>query len=218
MTQLATQDSLQRCLEQAQRSREERFTLCIARPLAAALSNLQLRNLLDQLCPMAHSRSIQLRRSRNGDWQATLHLRYRMGVRIADAYAGGALGTLSPEEQQTLGRALAMVHEAQMGAPGPADLARRLYDAVRQSAVYENPPVGTQAYGQVISAASVLLRGRANCQGFSDAFYLLGSLAGLAVGYRSAADGVPHLFNTLHLGALPFTVDATKGLFPGLQD
>ena len=211
MLVFAPDQSLADFLAQAQARRETRLAFSVAS--AGGLTDGKLRSLLDGYLPMAQQRSVRLRRNLGG-WDVSVHLRYRTGVRIADAYSRGCLDNLSPEERQTLDRALVLVQEARKDFPSQIELAQRLYDVVRESAVYENPPVGTQAYARVVSAASVLLRGRANCQGFSDAFYLLGTLAGLAVDYRCQTEGSPHLFNILTLDNLPHTVDATRGLFP----
>ena len=206
-----TQDALRDWLQAAQERRETRLAFTVR----SALSDRQLRDLLDQLLPMAQERAVQLRQTRDGHWQVTLRLRYRAGVRIADAYRHGDTERLTPEEQATLARALTLVEEARQGTSSPLVLARRLFDAVRSSAVYDNPAIGSSAYGQVISAASALTGGRANCQGFADAYYLLGTLAGLKVGYQAGfKDRIPHLWNTLLLDGRWETVDVTSGIFP----
>lgn len=211
-----TRLALEGYLAQAQEQRLERLAFTIAHPLSSAFSDAQLRDALDPLLPLVQQRSIRLRRERGGDWHVTLHLRYRTGVRMADAYRSGRLDTLSSEERQTLERALTLVKAALEGAPSPGTLAQRLYDVVREAAVYENPPVGTDAYGNVISAISVLLDGKANCQGFADAFYLLGTLAGLTIDYVYITGRSPHLYNRLLLSGAWYPVDATRGRFPTL--
>lgn len=211
---LATHESLQQFLLDIQNRRETHFAFAITRPLAF-LSGPRLRNLLDLCLPMAQARAIQLWQARDGRWQVTVRLRYRAGVRIADAYLNGDTSGLTCEEQATLSRALAMVEAARQDVPYPYLLAHRLFDAARACAVYDNPAIGTAAYGQVISAVSALVGGRANCQGFSDAYYLLGTLAGLQVGYQAGfKDRAPHLKNTLLLDGCWESVDVTAGIFP----
>ena len=206
-----TTEELRDWLSNAQERRETRLAFTVQ----SVLSDGQLRNLLDQLLPMAQERSAQLRRDRCGDWHVALRLRYRAGVRIADAYGRGDLRALSPDERTALTRALAMVKLAQQHASDPITLARRLFDAARACAVYDSPAVGTAAYGQVVSAVSVLVWGQANCQGFSDAYYLLGTLAGLRVRYQTGfKDRLPHLRNTVLLDGRWQTVDVTAGAFP----
>lgn len=206
-----TSDELRGWLEAAQQRRETRLSFAVPSPL----SDRQLRDQLDLGLPMVQDRSAQLRRDRSGIWHVTLHLRYRAGVRIADAWHSDSMNALSLEERTTLSRALAMVEAARQDAPSPYLLARRLFDAARACAVYDNPAIGTAAYGQVISAVSALLGGRANCQGFSDAYYLLGTLAGLRVDYQAGfKDRVPHLRNTLLLDGHWESVDVTAGIFP----
>lgn len=210
-----TKEELRDWLAAAQTRRETRLALTIDHPLASAHSDGQLRNLLDQLLPMSQERAVQLRRDRVGVWHATLRLRYRAGVRIADAWQNGDVSGLTPDEQTALTRALAMVELARQDHPDSRSLARRLFDAARTCAVYDNPPVGSAAHGQVISAVSALVGGRANCQGFADAYYLLGTLAGLRIGYLAGyKDRVPHLRNTVLLDGRWETVDVTAGFFP----
>ena len=77
-----TIDELRSWLEAAQRRRETQLSFAVRSPL----SDRQLRDQLDLGLPMVQARSVQLRRDRSGIWRVTLHLRYRAGVRIADAY------------------------------------------------------------------------------------------------------------------------------------
>lgn len=206
-----TIEELRDWLEAAQQRRETRLSFTIR----SAWSSQQLRDWLDLCLPMAQERSVQLRRERNGDWQATLHLRYRAGVRIADAYTQGDISLLSSDEQAALHRALMLVDVARQDSPDAPALARRLFGAAQACAVYDNPAIGTAAHGQVISAVSALVAGRANCQGFSDAYYLLGTLAGLRVGYQAGyKDRVPHLWNIVQLNGRWENVDVTAGSFP----
>lgn len=201
-------------LARAQQQRLERLAFTIAHPLSSAFSDARLRDAMDMLLPMAQSRSIRMRRERNGDWQVTLHLRYRMGVRIADACRRGDMTALSPEETLARDRALSIVQASSRDNPPPVVLARRLFDAVRSRAVYENHTAGTADYGQVITAASVLVAGRGNCQGYADAYYLLGTLAGLPVRYQSGTKRrLPHLWNAVELDGRWQTVDAASGAF-----
>ncbi len=63
-----------------------------------------------------------------------------------------------------------------------------------------------------LSAVGALRDGRANCQGYADAFYLLASLAGYEVSFQSADDrstGTGHVFNTIRLGDAWYAVDVT---------
>ena len=207
-------EALGRLLLEAQGRRDERLAFMIGRPLAASLSDGRLRDWLDMLLPMAQGRSIHLCRERSGDWRVVLHLRYRMGVRVADAYRRGDLCSLIPEEREALDRTLAIVATAREGASDPLVLGQSLFDAVRSCAVYENPALGSAAHRGVVSAASVLVGGRGNCQGFADAYYLLGSLAGLAVRYQAGFKGrAAHLWNLLLVDGDWQTVDVTSGAF-----
>jgi len=64
-----------------------------------------------------------------------------------------------------------------------------------------------------LSAVGALLDGSANCQGYTDAFLLIASLAGYQVSSQSCADpatGNGHVFNTVRLGDSWYAVDVTN--------
>lgn len=213
-------EALRRSLWDVQRRGEERFSFTVGKPLAASLSGPQLRDLLDLLLPAAQRRSVQLRRERSGDWQVTVRLVYRLGVRLASCYS--RYGAAAPyendafddDEWSAFQRALRIVETARQDNPDPRTLARRLFDAIRETAVYTDLPAGARGHDLVISAAAVLVRHGANCQGFSDAYYLLGTLAGLRVGYTAGTKARrPHLWNTILLDGRWQTVDVTSGAF-----
>ncbi len=63
-----------------------------------------------------------------------------------------------------------------------------------------------------LSVVGALRDGSANCQGYADAFFLLGSLAGYEVSFQSAEDrasGTGHVFNTIRLEDRWYAVDVT---------
>ena len=72
----------------------------------------------------------------------------------------------------------------------------RYNDWLVESVTYDDEADDCQdAYGALIG-------GRAHCMGYSDAFYLLGTLAGLDVNYISGyAYGGGHAWNTVRLTA-----------------
>ena len=61
-----------------------------------------------------------------------------------------------------------------------------------------------------VSAAFALTHGWANCQGYSDAFYLLAGMAGFEVGFQNGYNaGVLHAWNTVELGGQWYVVDVS---------
>lgn len=217
---LTTREALRDFLWESQNRLEERLAFTVGKPLAASLSGPQLRELLDLLLSAAQRRSVQLRRERNGHWRVTVHLVYRLGVRLARdhfRYGSGFRNTdwaYEIDEWDAYVQACRIIEAVTRDNPDPRTLARRLYDELRSRAVYHNLPVGTRDYELVISAAAPLIRRRANCQGFADAYYLLGTLAGLRVGFEAGyKDRALHVWNFILLDGHWRIVDVTSGLF-----
>ena len=95
-------------------------------------------------------------------------------------------------------------------------LERRIHDWICDRVEYcaEVPadfaPEEAPAY---LSAVGALLDGSANCQGYTDAFLLIASLAGYQVSSQSCEDpatGNGHVFNTVRLGENWYAVDVTN--------
>lgn len=197
-------------LRQLQALRQTRIALTIGRPMADRCSIPRLRTLLDMLLPLVQSRSGVVRRERDGSWYVQLTLRYREGVRMADAWQAGDVSALTEAECAALAQAQAMICPC-LSLPEQAR-ARYLLEQVRSLAVYDNPPRGCAACAPVIGAAGVLRSGHANCQGYSDLFFLLARLAGLTVTCQAGwKHREAHLWNLLRLEGRWLAVDATSG-------
>ena len=207
---VCTRKELARCLREAQEGRAERLILTIGRPLAAEINRERLIRALDLLLPLCQGSTQSIRRERDGSWYLNLRLHYRAGLRMADAWAADHLSSLSEAERIALRRAEEIV-QGVAGLP-PEQQISALMAAVHALAVYDNPPRGTVAHGGVVNALSVLREGRANCQGFSDAFYLLCTLAGLRAEYRLGFKGKEmHLWNGAEIQGRWIAADATAG-------
>lgn len=104
-------------------------------------------------------------------------LDYFPGVRIAKAWREGRVDALSAEERQTLEAALQIA-----GAASGSELERerQIHDALCRRITYYTEAGES---GRKDSAVGALLDGMAECDGYSDAFYLCGTLAGLQVRY-----------------------------------
>ena len=102
-------DTLAQALAQAQAMRQTRVIFHIEKGLAHACSISRLRTLLDMLLPMVQARSGVVRHERDGRWYVNLSLRYREGVRMADARRLGDVSALSEAEQAALKQAEQLV-------------------------------------------------------------------------------------------------------------
>ena len=105
--------------------------------------------------------------------------RYYEGKRIVHAWRNRTTGTLTDREQQTLAAAQSLV----AGIAG-TDLEREkaVHDLLCRTVTYSTH--SGEGHFESDCAVGALLGGRADCDGYTDAFYLLGSLAGLEVRYQ----------------------------------
>lgn len=130
------------------------------------------------------------------------------GTRVANAYLSGNVDWLSADEKQLYNAAVAVVNEANKRGN---DLAKELYiyEYIMNHATYLTGDMNNQP--RFVTAMGVLLDGKANCQGYADAFYMLGRMCGLNVGRISGqAGGGGHAWNTITFNdGKTYFVDAT---------
>ena len=135
------------------------------------------------------------------------------GDRIADAYFSGDSSDLSYDEKRTLAEAEKILEAARAEADSEFELELLLHDAIAERVTYfngstevpdaKNPP-------RHLTAVGALLDKKANCQGYTDAFYLLATMAGFKVGRMNVynSDGW-HIANTVFIDGEWYIVDVT---------
>lgn len=123
------------------------------------------------------------------------------GERVAYAYLNNDTSFLSDEEKQLYKEAVEIVNEAKEFSKGHSspELYQELYihDIITERATYytENPQPLQSRFQTAIGA---LIDGKANCQGYTDAFYMLAKMCGFnvnRVGGRAANED--HTWNTI---------------------
>ncbi len=137
------------------------------------------------------------------------NIKYLPGVRMVYAWRTGDTSFLGGEERTVLGKAEAIVEGAKASTNSTLGLEMHLYDFLCQLVTYElrdEKSVNDTATG-------ALQYGTAECDGYADAFYLLGNMAGFQVAYQygtsaSNPDGA-HLWNIIRSGDYWYHVDAT---------
>ena len=146
----------------------------------------------------------------SGD-QITAKLTCYPGSRIYHAAATGDAGGLDAEEYQAMGIARQAAQEAR--AAGGDDgylVAKYIHDWLCAHVNYTAMPEERPEMPRVCGAVGALVDGEANCQGYTDAFWLLGNLAGLEVRRQSGAcNGEGHSWNALRLGNAWYIMDVT---------
>ena len=147
-------------------------------------------------------------------------VRYYEGMRILHAHRTGRLSSLTERERQTL----AAAQRIAAGVQG-SDLEkeRQLHDLLCAQVTYYTSGVSS-LHQDHDCAIGALLNGRADCDGYADAFYLLGGLAGLEVRYQhgntiprseaqsGAAAGkkdVTHMWNVVRIDGQWLMLDVT---------
>lgn len=123
------------------------------------------------------------------------------GERVAYAYLNDDTSFLSEEEKQLYNEAVAIVNEAKDFSKGRSspELYQELYlhDAITERVTYytENPQ---PLHSRFQTAIGALLDGKANCQGYTDAFYMLAKMCGLEVDkVGGRAGNEDHVWNTI---------------------
>lgn len=121
---------------------------------------------------------------------------------------------LNDPEKQVYEKALAIVEEAKNSSTDEFELELWLHDWICDNIVYETPDLSVSAPNDAIgyrqhSCIGGLLDGKANCQGYADTFYLLGTLAGLEVRTIGGMAGGPHAWNIIKLGGKWYYIDTT---------
>ena len=137
---------------------------------------------------------------------------YYPGARIVYALKNRDMSILSNTDLAILRAAKPIADKARHQ---PTLLQRELFihDAIIEMAEYKSVDferTAADALPPGRSSQGILLEGKANCQGFTDAFYLLGNLAGLNVGYWSGIATEPHAWNTITIDGLTYFVDTTN--------
>lgn len=135
------------------------------------------------------------------------------GARIVNADRTGQYLNLTHREREVFSAAQELAEACRRD--DPAETARLIHDALCERIVYTDDDE-TEEDDTAIGA---LLDGRANCDGYADAFYLTGTLAGLEVRYqhgnsrRREADesysDVSHMWNLIKIDGSWRMVDVT---------
>ena len=131
------------------------------------------------------------------------------GAKVAYAYNTGKTQILTGDEHRLYNIATKIVNAAKRQ---PSILQRELYihEKITEMVSYYN--VNTNAKTpRHCTAVGALIDGRANCQGYADAFYMLGTMAGFNVGKMTGnSNNGPHVWNTINFGdGRVYAVDVT---------
>ena len=117
------------------------------------------------------------------------------GTRVANAYRAGNTNGLTSEELQLYNVAIGIVNEAKK-ISSEVERARYIHDTICN---HVKELKGENDRNK--TAIGALIDGYAQCQGFTDAFYMLGTMCGFNIGkINGKADNGPHVWNTIEFG------------------
>jgi len=137
------------------------------------------------------------------------------GDEIANAYLTGDTSALNTDEMQVLDIATEVVEEAKATASSELELEKILHDWVCERITYydeaDNRDVGdVNNPTRFLTAVGGVLDGRANCQGYTDTFYMLATMAGFRVHRLSAyTETDTHMFNIIFINGGWYVLDTT---------
>ena len=139
--------------------------------------------------------------------------RFFSGTAVIRAERSGDYSRLTPREWEVREKALEIAAAARQ--PDPLQTAKFIHDWLCANIVYTEDEYSDEDD----NAVGAILNGRANCDGYTDAFYLIGTLAGLNVRYqhgdsldktdRTVGEAVSHIWNLLEIGGVWHMVDVT---------
>lgn len=136
------------------------------------------------------------------------------GDRVVQAYRSGDTSDLTPGELQVLEKAEDILADITAQTGDPWEQERLIHDQLISRITYYTEDVeainGPEGIPRFLTVEGALLDGKANCQGYVDAFYTLASMAGFQVGRISVVDPEgPHMANTILLDGKWYIVDVT---------
>lgn len=219
-------DYLNRCTDR----RETAVKFIIDIPSVYNTGDNELIDELYGMCPGADRIGFSVSRYQDGVF-IPVTLNYRQGIRIADAWKKGTTAGLSNEEITVLRKAGQIVatldsvwrHSQRIPSDAsytyadtaPEYLERAICNYLCKTVVYQendNEASARSSPQRVATAAGALLDGRANCQGYSEAFYLLAAMSGITVGFQRVKanyNGGGHLLNTVRVYGKWYLTDPT---------
>lgn len=146
-------------------------------------------------------------------------IHYYSGENILYAWRNNDTSHLTEEELQVMELAMQVIEQADAETDSPHEMERWLHDWLCNQVTYESPNMDVRRKDFIqlreLTCVGAMLDKTANCQGYADAFYLLGNMAGFEVDRVLGVTGEGHIWNTIVLDGQRYIVDVT---FDDLSD
>lgn len=131
------------------------------------------------------------------------------GERVAYAYLQGDTSFLNDEEIQLYNEAVKIVDAAKNNSPTPLRMELYIHDEITSRTTYYNEEPQPD-FARFKTAIGAFIDGKTNCQGYADAFYMLGTMCGFNVDKVSGyGNDVEHIWNTITFGDQSYFIDVT---------
>lgn len=132
---------------------------------------------------------------------------YSTGVLVLDAYRSGDTSKLDARDRKVYDMAVDFIQNKLDKSASLLQQELQIYDYIRDSCLYYN--VDSDGKREDFRMATgVFLDGKANCMGYTDAFYMLGNMAGFQVETDMNEE---HTWNIIGLDGKSYLVDVTEG-------
>lgn len=192
----------------------ERYEVCIAKGIVADMTDDEFKTYALLCAGNAYTFPNKIAdRTENGVpyRSITFTPTYRVCHTILKAYRANSTAGLTSEEKQVLETAKAIVAKAKK-AGGFLQQELYIHDELIRRVVYESHDSKSREERQRLhSCIGALVDGRANCQGFAEAFWLLGSMLGMEVRLMAnvPSSPTPHEWNAIRIDGRWLMVDVT---------
>lgn len=143
---------------------------------------------------------------------------YSPGVRVAYAYRTGDTSFLTSEERSLYEYCLKIANDAYLASNSALEREKYIHDFICKHVVYKDDDTvdRTTSVPRFETAIGAFFDGEANCQGYTDLFYLLATMTGFEVrkqiggdwNWKDQSDN-NHIWNAIKLDGKWYEVDVT---------
>jgi len=182
-------------VQEAERHYDDRLMVRMDTSLYDRYTSEQWQQYILDAAGLVYSYSISVSRWSDETQLDITFTQYREGAVLYQAWYESELSSLNSEQRQALNIVMSKTMEIRQRYSSQYDQALAVHDYLCEQITYDNT-----SGPRVRTVVGALLDGRANCQGYTDTFYLMCSMLGMEVYCQNGmADGGPHTWNLLRL-------------------
>ncbi|MGN1411193.1 MAG: hypothetical protein ACI4WH_01615 [Oscillospiraceae bacterium] len=140
------------------------------------------------------------------------HVQYFTSEYVIRAYQTGDTSHLEGDNLEVYNRAVDFIENTLNKDASDIEKERQIHDYICSITSYnsdESQEYSVDNVPRFRMASGSILDGEANCMGYTDTFYMLGTMAGLQVGKANGDQSMNHAWNTIVLDGKKYVVDVT---------